>query len=316
LEDVSLLNVSKAKKIWPDTTLPPCSNRFGHVPPFRILGPRQLHPTFARAGCSLRYSSGSRMLDLRVSKQASKQASLSVMMRSARPVLEISPQSESETSSEEPSSCPAAIWTTHLAPDALAISRSSSSSEVGLAWSSGGRRSLPALKTMHLGAAALSFSRSLSSSGLGQRRSHGHRGVLPASLHKRRMSYDSLGSIECFLARGETKARSRDNRSALLLPSVAVYATLPARPAPPAPVPLCSDVIPWAAASTTFSPGSPPPPWRRKATKCGRSTRYETPSSPTIHLSNCSLAGHFQCSLCLRRARRSLGPCCYGLMDI
>ena len=226
-------------------------------------------------------------------------------MRTARLVLEISPQSESHTSSEEPSSCPAAIQTDHLAPAEMAFSRGSSSSEAGLAWSSRGRRSLPALKTTHLAAAALALSRSLNSSEVRQRRSRGRRGALPA-LHTSRLSYESLGSIESFLAQGETKARSRDNRSAPLLPSVAVCATVPARPAPPAPVPLCSHVIPWVAASTPFSPGSPPPPWRRKAT-CGRSTRYETPSSPSISLSNCSLAGHSQCSWCWRCASAESG---------
>ena len=75
----------------------------------------------------------------------------------------------------------------------------------------------------------------------------------------------------------------------------------PLRPLPQPP-PLCSDVIPWVAASTSFSPGLPPPPWRRKAIPGGRFTRYETPSSPIVSLPNGSLPGHSQCSLCLRCA--------------
>jgi hypothetical protein len=87
--------------------------------------------------------------------------------------------------------------------------------------SRGDRGSLLALETTHLAAAALAFSRKSNSGEMGQLSSRGRRGFLPA-LRKRRLSYESLGSIDNFLARGsnflnETKARSGDSRSAPLL---------------------------------------------------------------------------------------------------
>ena len=181
------------------------------------------------------------MPDLRVSKQAS----MSVMMRTARLVLEISPQSEFDTSSEEP-----AIETTHLA-DGMGFMRSRS--KAGQLSFLGRPTSPPALVTAHLAPAAQAFSRSRSFE-VGQLSSRGRRGSLPA-LHTRCMNYQSLGPIESFLALHESKrlqsiesllalneakprsrvskARSRDNRSRPLLARFDVRATVPSLPAAP-----------------------------------------------------------------------------------
>ena len=146
-------------------------------------------------------------------EQASKQASSS----GSEVLGQLSGRRASLPTLKTADLAPAAL----VAPAALAFSRSSSSREVEQLSSRGDRGSLLALETTHLAAAALAFSRKSNSGEMGQLSSRGRRGFLPA-LRKRRLSYESLGSIDNFLARGsnflnETKARSGDSRSAPLL---------------------------------------------------------------------------------------------------